>query len=148
MNNAKSTVKTVLGFVLVIILILGTLFGIEIPYDEDDIASMGTDITTSAVTAEVTTNEVEQTKPSDITTAVPQVTTSVPNEPTEEVPSNTTEDTAEDVEVPVEDTEDATQDSTPTDAETDKTVDNSEDGDVATTPEEEQDATEGDVQDA
>jgi hypothetical protein len=38
MNDAKITVKTALSFVLVVVLIVATLFGIEVPYDWNDVS--------------------------------------------------------------------------------------------------------------
>lgn len=119
MNETKSTVKTILAFVLALVLIAGVLFGIDLPYDEVDLGNM--------ITEETTANETpvtgEQTEPSVITTDAPAI-------------SETPDDSANEP-----------QDSTPTDTET-EVVDNSADETVADTTENNQVATEGEVENA
>lgn len=163
MNETKSTVKTVLSFVLVLVLIVGTLFGIDVPYDENDIDIEG-------IVTEEPTVEDEQPETDDITNGVPEETPPVVDEPKDEPTTETpdvdepvvetpTEDEGDEVETPVEDdnTEDdgvvednPPQDSTPTEDETnkDEVVDNSAESDVADPSEDGKDATEGDVENA
>lgn len=143
MNETKSTVKTVLSFVLVLVLIVGAIFGIDVPYDEGDLDNMGTELPVE----DDTTIEDEQPETDGVTDDVPVVETPVEEDTNEELP----DDTEDEIDVPVEDTEDATQGSTPTGAETneDEVVDNSAAGEVADTTEEQTDATEeGDVENA
>lgn len=43
MNETKSIVKTVLAFILTLVLIAGSLFGIDVPYDAGDLEGLETE---------------------------------------------------------------------------------------------------------
>jgi hypothetical protein len=43
MNETKSIVKTVLAFILTLVLIAGSLFGIDVPYDVGDLEGLETE---------------------------------------------------------------------------------------------------------
>ena len=120
--NKQSTVKTALSFVLVLVLIIGAIFGLEMPYDAEDV--LPTD---------------EAPKP----TEAPVVDeTQEDNDNVVQAPVEDDENTADEGV-----TDEAPQDSTPTDEETED-VDNSADTTVAETTEDETTATEGDVENA
>lgn len=148
MNETKKTVKTVLSFVLVLVLIVGTLFGINLPYGSEDVPLDNTDGVTGEVSTDVAPNKEQTETPNE---DVPTVDAPVVDEPTVETPIDDTND----VETPVEDEntddegvkDDAPQDSTPTDEETED-VDNSADTTVAEPTENQTTATEGDVENA
>ena len=122
--NKQSTVKTALSFALVIVLIVGALFGIKLPYDAEDIA------------------------PTDEETNVTETETPVVDE-TQEDDDNVVQAPVEDDENTVDDgvTNDEPQDSTPTDTDN-EVVENSAETDVAEPTEDETSATEGDVENA
>jgi hypothetical protein len=120
--NKQSTVKTALSFVLVLVLIIGAIFGLEMPYDAEDV--LPTD---------------EATKP----TEAPVVDeTQEDNDDVVQVPVEDDENTVDDGVV-----DDVPQDSAPTDTEQED-VDNSAETDVAEPTEDETSATEGEVENA
>lgn len=125
MNETKSTVKTALSFVLVIVLIVGALFGIKLPYDAEDVAP--TDEVTDVTETEAPVDDEKQED----------------NDNVGEVPVEDDENTVDDGV-----TDDVPQESAPTDIVEDE-ADNSGDTDVAEPTEDETvDATEGDVENA
>ena len=143
MNETKKTVKTALSFVLVIVLIVGTLFGIDLPIQTDTVPPQ-TDVGTNT--------PADTTQPQAPTEDAPVVDTPVVDAPTVETPT----DNVADVETPVEDntvkddgvTNDVPQDSAPTETVT-EVVDNSAETEVAEPTEENNTtATEGDVENA
>lgn len=128
MNDAKSTVKTALSFVLVVVLIVATLFGIKVPYGIEDVAPEA-DATVEA-NGEVAPDTTDETE----------------NAPTEEVETPTTEDVEQQ---PTDEVvTDAPQETTPTENEIVEDVEISGEGEVAEPTETEQPATEGDVENA
>ena len=143
MNETKKTVKTALSFVLVIVLIVGTLFGIDLPIQTDTVPPQ-TDVGTNT--------PADTTQPQAPTEDAPVVDTPVVDAPTVETPV----DDVTEVETPVEDdstnvdgaTENVPQDSAPTETVT-EVVDNSAETEVAEPTEENNTtATEGDVENA
>ena len=122
MNDARSTVKTLLSFVLVIVLIVGALFGINLPYDAEDIVA-----------------------PDEVTT-IPQDNT---NDEKQEDNNGVVEVPVEDDDNTVDEgvVNEIPQVSTPTEVQTEN-VDNSADGEVAEPTEDNKTATEGDVENA
>lgn len=124
MNETKSTVKTALSFALVIVLIVGALFGIKLPYDAEDISP--TDEVTDVAETETPVDDEKQEDNNDVVQA-----------PVED-DENTVDDGV---------TNDEPQDSTPTDTDN-EVVDNSAETDVAEPTEDETSATEGDVENA
>ena len=119
-TEARKTAKTILGFLLVVGLLIGALFGLDVPYEVEDVIPEDT----TNVEIETTVDENENGDNAD---------TDVPVEDTE----NTDDGVIDDV----------PQDSTPTDTETED-VDNSVDTEVAEPTEDETTATEGDVENA
>ena len=119
-TEARKTAKTVLGFLLVVGLLIGALFGIKVPYEVKDI-----------IPEDTTNVKIEQ----------PQVETPSSDNGNVEVPVEDETNTDDGV------TEDVPQDSTPTE-DTEENVDNSADTEVAEPTEDETTATEGDVENA
>lgn len=124
MNETKSTVKTALSFALVIVLIVGALFGIKLPYDAEDISPA--DEVTDVAETEAPIEDEKQEDNNDVV----------------QVPVEDDENTVDDGV-----TNDEPQDSTPTDTDN-EVVDNSAETDVAEPTEDETSATEGDVENA
>ncbi len=71
MNDAKITVKNALSFVLVVVLIVATLFGLEVPYDWNDVSQENaqevvvTDENTNKESKPPATDEVAQDTPQE-----------------------------------------------------------------------------------
>ena len=59
MNEKKGTVKTIFGFILVLVLIAGALFGIKLPYEAEDVMS----IEETVIDAEQSEQDVVDTLP-------------------------------------------------------------------------------------
>lgn len=131
-TEARKTAKTVLGFLLVVGLLIGAFFGLDVPYDvEDVVPNETTTAETTAPPADETTAPTEDQKPADDENADVEV-------PVEDVVD--TEDSATQDDVP--------QDSTPTE-DNDENVDNSVDTEVTEPTEDENTVTEeGDVENA
>ena len=131
MNDAKKTVKKALSLALVVVLIVATLFGIDVPYKLDDV--------------------VQDTKAIEQTDIVTPENTNEESPPTVLPETDETETPTEEVEPPIEDVETTTdevdhqppQDTAPTDDV--ETAEPSETDEVALPSEPTTDATEGDV---
>lgn len=134
MNDAKKTVKTALSLALVVVLIVATLFGLDVPYELDDVVQDTEALEQTEIVTDENTNE-EST-----TTVLPETDETEP--PTEEV-----EPPIEDVETPTDDVENQPpQETAPTDDV--ETAETSETDEVALPSETTTDATEGDVKNA
>lgn len=134
MNDAKKTVKTALSLALVVVLIVATLFGLDVPYELDDVVQE----TEAPEQTEIVTDENanEESTP----TVLPKTDETAP--PTEEV-----EHPIEDVEPPTDEVDPQhPQDTAPTDDV--ETAEPSETDEVAPPSEPTTDATEGDVKNA
>ena len=134
MNDAKKTVKTALSLALVVVLIVATLFGLEVPYEMDDVVQDTEALEQTEIVADENTNE-------ESTTAV------LPDEDETEPPTDEVAPPVEDTEAPTDEVEtQLPQETAPTDDV--ETAEPSETGEVAPPSEPTTDATEGDVQNA
>lgn len=120
-TEARKMAKTVLGFLLAVGLLIGALFGINVPYEVKDI-----------IPEDTTNVEIEHT----------QVETPSSDNGNVEVPVEDETNTDDGV------TEDVPQDSTPTEDTMEESVDNSADTEVAEPTEDETTATEAEVENA
>ncbi len=152
MKNKKEmgTVKAALGFVLVLVILVGASFGLKIDVEVEDAGATDEVVTEAPVVDEQPGDVVEPTDE-------PVVDEPTDGEPTEDVDTPTDEPVDEPTDVtpdaPVEDNVednnevDVPQDSAPT--EDNKDADNSGEADVAEPSEEDNDvATEGEVKNA
>ena len=74
MNDAKITVKKALSFVLVVVLIVATLFGLDVPFDFEDVANE-TENTAQEVVVTDENNDKKTHPPTDeVETDTPQET--------------------------------------------------------------------------
>lgn len=134
MNDAKKTVKTALSLALVVVLIVATLFGLEVPYEMEDVVQDTEALEQTEIVAGENTNE-------ESTTAV------LPDEDKTENPTDEVAPPVEDTEAPTDEVEtQLPQETAPTDDV--ETAEPSETGEVAPPSEPTTDATEGDVENA
>ena len=120
MNDAKITVKKALSLALVVVLIVAVLFGLDVPYDLDDVVQETEETTQTDIVASENASE-ESTTP-----VLPDEDKA--DTPTDEVETQLPQETA-----PTDDVD---------------TAEPSETGEVAHPSETTTDATEGDVQNA
>lgn len=127
MNDAKKTLKQALSFALVVVLIVATLFGLDVPYEIEDVATdfeeteVAETIVADEQTNEESTHSTEATTEKEVDEVAPS---------TDEVETQSPQETA------------------PTEDEAVKDAVSSESGEVADTTEPQPVATEGDVQNA
>ena len=126
MNDAKKTLKQALSFALVVVLIVATLFGLDVPYGIEDVA---TDFEETEVTDTIVADEQTNEEPTPSTEA-------------------TTEKEVDEVAPSTDEVETQPQETAPTEDVTTEDAASSESVDVAETTEPQPDATEGDVQNA
>lgn len=134
MNDAKKTVKTALSLALVVVLIAAALFGLDVPYELDEVVQDTEALEQTEIVAGENTNEESPTP------VLPE--TGETEAPTDEVapPVEDTEATTDEVETQTP------QETAPTDEVV--TAAPSETGEVATPSEPTTEATEGDVKNA
>lgn len=151
MNEKRSLVKTIIGFVLVIVVIIGGMYGFNVDVEIQDIVDTTESTSIAPPPTEITEDNVVDV-PSETTQVVPEVTTSTPTTATKpEViePEVTTEVKVDDtVEEPSETEQpSSTTESTPV-VDEQPEVDNSADTEVTEPTEEQPIVTEGDVENA
>lgn len=127
MNDAKKTLKQALSFALVVVLIVATLFGLDVPYEIEDVA---TDFEETEVAETIVADEQTNEEPTPSTEATTEKEVDVVAPSTDEVETQSPQETA------------------PTEDEAVKDAVSSESGEVADTTEPQPVATEGDVQNA
>lgn len=168
-TEARKTAKTVIGFVLVLVLLGGALFGIDVPYDLGDVENVVADETKAPAKEETqvpSTDKVVETPEADEPSKdepvkdepvkdEPTEDTPVLDEPKDDVPpvedTPAVEDNSENVnnDAPVEDTNDnVSTDNSATDETITDDVDASGDAEVTEPTEDDNTVTEGDNENA
>ena len=136
-TEARKTAKTAIGFILVLVLLAATFFGLKVPYGVEDVVPQDTTETQAPVENEPTNEETQATE-------APKADDNVAQEP------NTDKSESENVdkEAPVEDTNENVSTDSATDETVNDNVDNSGETNVAEPTEDETTAAEGDVENA